>query len=394
MQLLKNNTISKRIYFTLFIIILLRVGNIIPIPYIDHRYLITILDKKPWLKTFFNNKTLILNIFSLGIVPSINASIIMQILTNILPSFEILQKEEGEAGRRKLKEYTRLLTLFFAIVESISIVFALKPIVFNWSFEICFQIWLSLVTGSMVVLWLSDLITENGIGNGSSIVITLNIFSSLPNTLKNLNSLNNSSIFFNIIGFLFLMIGIIYLQSGVRLIPLVSAKQLLAAENKQVFQRSFLPLKLDQGGVMPVIFSSTTITFITFCLNSLLNLFSITISESQNFVVFYRILNFILIFLFSRLYSNLILNPKEIAKELNKMSITIPNIRPGKQTAKFLRITLNRLSFLGSIFLASLVTIPNVCSSSGFGITSLIILVGVTIDTSRQIKTLKISQKY
>jgi preprotein translocase subunit SecY len=396
MQTPKTDTVARRIRFTIFIIVLIRLGNLIPIPYVDQRYLINILDAKPWLKTFFNSETLILSVFSLGIIPSINASIIIQILTNVLPFFETLQKEEGESGRRKIKQYTRSLTLLFCIIESLSIVFALKPILFNWDVGICLQICLSLITGSMIILWLSDLITENGIGNGSSIIITLNIFSVLPNTIKSIGELSILTVIVNFIGFILLLTSIIFIQGAVRSIPLVSAKQLLAQETNKITQISFLPLKINQGGVMPIIFASTCLTFLSFFVNSIINfqIISPELLQSQNIAIFYGSINFILIFLFSRLYSNLILNPKEIAKELNKMAITIPNIRPGKQTAKFLRKTLNRLSFLGAIFLASLVAIPNTRSSYGFGITSLIILVGVTIDTGRQIQTLLISQKY
>ena len=252
----------------------------------------------------------------------------------------------------------------------------------------------------MIVLWLSDLITEEGIGNGSSLVITLNILSSLPTTIKTLvSSGNNVSIIVSFLGLTSLIIGIIYVQEAVRVIPLVSAKQLFAQQNQisnNTIRASYLPLKINQGGVMPIIFSSTFLTFLTIIVNYVLNLgiIQFEFNDPRLISLIYGGINFFLILIFSVFYSNLILNPKEIAKDLNKMAVTIPNIRPGQQTASFLKKTLNRLSLLGALFLAILVAIPNIRSSYGFGVTSLLILVGVTVDTTRQIQTLLISEIY
>jgi preprotein translocase subunit SecY len=392
----KVDTVAKRIRFTLFIILLLRLGNLIPIPYLDQRDLITILDVKPWFRKFLNNKTLILNIFTLGIIPSFNASAVIQVLTNISPDFEKLQKEEGETGRRKIKQYTRLFTLVFSIIGSLSILFTIKPILFNCNIGTCFQICLTLTTGSMIVLWLSDLITENGIGNGSAIIISLNMFSALPNRLMQLEHVSPLTLVTNLVGFNILIIGIIYLQSTIRSIPLISAKQLLAEETNQIKQPSFLPLALNQGGVMPIILSSSCLGYLSFTLKSLIPLKNlwIHISESKILGICYGSINFLLILIFSQLYSDVILNAKEIAKDLNKRAVTIPNIRPGKKTAQFLYPILKRVSLLSGIFLASFVTLPNVPNSDEFEITSLMILISTVIDARRQIKTLLISQKY
>jgi|TARA_Y100000992_G_scaffold167788_1_gene112773 preprotein translocase subunit SecY len=400
MEVSQKDTITKKVLFTIFIIILIRLGNFIPVPNVDQRYLVNILNANPSLKAFFNTETLILSVFSLGILPNINASILIQLLVSAVPYLEKLQKEEGETGRRQIKQYTRSLTLFIAILESLSIAFSLRPILFNWNLAVCGEIVLALTTGSMIILWLSDLITEEGIGNGSSIVITLNILSVLPNTIQTLvQSGNILSILLSLSSFTILIIGIIYVQEAVRIIPLISAKQLFAQQNQtgnQTMRTSYLPLKINQGGVMPIIFSSTFLTFLTVGVNYLLSLkiLPIEINNPQTVTLIYGGINFILIFAFSLFYSNLILNPKEIAKDLNKMAITIPDVRPGKQTTSFLKKTLTRLSLLGALFLAILVAIPNTRSSYGFGITSLLILVGVTVDTARQIQTLLISKIY
>lgn len=400
MEITQKDTIAKKILFTIFIVIIIRLGNFIPVPNVDQRYLINILNANPSLKTFFNSENLILSVFSLGIIPNINASILIQLLVSAIPYLERLQKEEGETGRRQIKQYTRSLTLLIAILESFSIAFSLRPILFNWNLAICSEIVLALTTGSMIILWLSDLITENGIGNGSSIVITLNILSVLPNTIKTITESGNIiSILFNFISFTILIIGIIYVQEAVRIIPLISAKQLFAQQNQtsnQAMNTSYLPLKINQGGVMPIIFSSTFLTFLTVAVNYVLSLqiLPMQFNNTKAISLIYGGINFVLIFAFSLFYSNLILNPKEIAKDLNKMAITIPNIRPGKQTTSFLKKTLTRLSLLGALFLAILVALPNIRSSYGFGVTSLLILVGVTVDTARQIQTLLISKIY
>ena len=400
MEVSQKDTITKKVLFTIFIIILIRLGNFIPVPNVDQRYLVNILNANPSLNAFFNTETLILSVFSLGILPNINASILIQLLVSAVPYLEKLQKEEGETGRRQIKQYTRSLTLFIAILESLSIAFSLRPILFNWNLAVCGEIVLALTTGSMIILWLSDLITEEGIGNGSSIVITLNILSVLPNTIQTLvQSGNILSILLSLSSFTILIIGIIYVQEAVRIIPLISAKQLFAQQNQtgnQTMRTSYLPLKINQGGVMPIIFSSTFLTFLTVGVNYLLSLkiLPIEINNPQTVTLIYGGINFILIFAFSLFYSNLILNPKEIAKDLNKMAITIPDVRPGKQTTSFLKKTLTRLSLLGALFLAILVAIPNTRSSYGFGVTSLLILVGVTVDTARQIQTLLISKIY
>jgi len=396
MQSNEQNSVGNKIRTTILVIFITRLGNYIPVPNVDQEYLINILNSTPILRNFYTNENLVLGIFSLGILPYINASIMMQLLTSVVPNLEKLQKEEGEAGRRQITKYTRYLTLFWAIVESVSITFALRPILFIWNFDVCSQITLALITGSMIILWLSEIITEKGIGNGSSIIITANILAGLPNTLKTIfNSGSGISILLNVISFTILITGIIYVQEAVRVIPLISAKQLFS-QTENPTKTSFLPLKINQGGVMPIIFASTVLTFLTVFVGfiSKLDAFSNLNITANIQTIFYGGTNFALILAFSLFYSNLILNPSELAKDLNKMAVTIPGIRPGNQTKEFLNKTLRRLSLLGALFLAIIVTIPNIRSSYGFGVTSLLILVGVTVDTSRQIQTLLISESY
>jgi preprotein translocase subunit SecY len=395
---MKISSLTKKLLFTAGIVSFIRLGNFIPIPDVDQRYLINILNQNSTLKNFFNSDNLILSVFSLGILPNINASIMVQLLISAIPGLEKLQKEEGESGRRQIKQYTRILTLLFAIVESSSIAIGLKPILFNWTIWLGLKIVISLVVGSMVVLWLSDLITENGVGNGSSIIITLNILSALPSTLNStIKSSTTLSLAIAFIGFILLITGIVYVQEAVKVLPLISAKQLTLKQGENLDENlATLPLRLNQGGIMPLIFSSTFLSFITIATNYIftLNLLPSQLIQPKVISLFYTVLNFIFIIVFSVFYSNLILNPKEISKDLNKMAVSIKNVRPGKETASFLKKTLTRLSLIGALFLAFLVALPNLRSAYGFGATSLLILVGVSVDTTRQIQTLIISEKY
>jgi preprotein translocase subunit SecY len=386
---MKKKKLFRKIIFTIFIVIILRIGNYIPVAHIDQRYLINIINSNPSLKIFFNTKDLVLSIFTLGIIPSLNSSIVIQSLTSIFPYFQQLQKEEGEGGRRQIKQYTRTLTCVFAILQSLSISFSLKPFIFNWDFNICFDITLTLVTGAMIVLWLSDLITEKGIGNGSSIILALNIISTLPNTFKIIfNSGTYSSILFTFLIFTFLIIGIIYLQEGVKIIPLISSKQLLIKKSRRLNKFSYLPLRINQVGVMPIIFTSTFLSFFTIIINSIFNGLNLgtLLNYSLLFKIIYAILNFILIIVFSFFYSSLMLNPIEIARELNRMGVTIKNVRPGQQTASYLKKNLKRLTIIGSVLLAVFGTFPILGNTYGLSITSLIILISVIIETTRQIK--------
>jgi len=389
-----SKSLQSRLCNTFLIILLVRTGTYIPVPNVDQEYLKNILYSIPLLRNFYTNENLVLGIFSLGILPYINASIMIQLLVSIIPSLEKLQKEEGERGRKKIIEYTRYLTLVWAIIDSVSIAVALRPILFVQSFTIFSQIIITLITGSMIVLWLSDLITENGLGNGSSIIITLNI-STFPKTIKTVIDISNpTSAAVNFFTFSLLIICVIYVQEAVRIIPLISAKQLTSNFGNNS-KNSYLPLKINQSGIMPIIFASTILTVINLLINYLvgLNILPNFFTNVEFQSILFRILNFVLIIAFSLFYSNLILNPKELAKDLNKMAVTIPGVRPGNQTSEFLQNMLKRLTLIGALFLAITVTVPKV-NAYGFGVTSLLILVGVTLETSRQIQTLLISESY
>jgi preprotein translocase subunit SecY len=348
-----------------------------------------------------------IGVFALGIVPYINASILIQLGTTSISSLEKLQKEEGEAGRQKISQITRYVALGWAVVQSIGVSFWVRPYVFNWDTQFILEMTIALTTGSILVMWISEQITEKGIGNGASMLIFVNIISGLPKLIQqSASSISTNSISELIILaliFLVMIIGIIFIQEGTRRIPIISARQLGKGqvENKT----SYLPLRLNQGGVMPIIFASAFLVLPAYIsqlttnptIINIATLFSPNGGNKSLYLLFY----FLLILFFSYFYASLILNPADVSKNLKKMESSIPGVRPGKATTDYLQKTLNRLTFLGALFLAFIAVVPsiienltNISTFKGLGATSLLILVGVAIDTSKQVQTYLISKNY
>ena len=332
----------------------------------------------------------------------------MQLATTSIPSLEKLQKEEGEAGRQKISQITRYIALFWSTVQGIGVSLWVRPYVFNWDINFVIQMSLALATGSMMIMWFSEQITEKGVGNGPSLLIFINIIAGLPKLIQQKSSsmISNptvtdltvlATIFFLII------IGIIFVQEGTRRIPIISARQLGKgqAQNKT----SYLPLRLNQGGVMPIIFASAVLVLPSYLQqiinNEIIKNLLLLLSPTSNNKYIYTIFYFSLILFFSYFYSSLVINPNDISQNLKKMESSIPGIRPGKATVSYLQKTLNRLTFLGALFLAFIAIIPTIIESitqistfKGLGATSLLILVGVAIDTAKQIQTYLISKNY
>ena len=220
------------------------------------------------MNSFSGGENASFSILSLGILPNINASIIIQLLTTINPTLLKLQKEEGEYGRRKLTDYTRYLTFFCAIIESVVTTYSFRPLIFNWNIFVLIQISLTLIAGSMIILWFSELITKDGIGNGSSILICFNIVSNFPDQLRAMIlALSNQNIIVSFfIGGIFLLttVGCIYINEAMVKIPLVSASQLLRNVNKfSLWNNSNLPLRVNQAGVMPLVFTSSVMVILS-----------------------------------------------------------------------------------------------------------------------------------
>ena len=406
-----KNIISKRLLMTLGVILFTRIGTFLPVPGINHNDLAFYIQNhsvtRNLVSTFSGDNTFVIGLFTLNIFPYINASILVQLILGFSPKLSKLQKEGDLEGKRSINRLTRLITLVFAVIQSVSLSFYLKQILFDWNYFLAFEIVVWLTTGAMIILWLSEIITDYGLGNGASLLIYTNIVSSLPNLSKaiksesfeNLTLISEFGIIFLIFASLY---GIVFLQKGVRIIPLISSKQLNQTTLKNsIISNNYLPLRFNQAGVMPIILT-TTILVIPNYISSLGLLPKIDLPinlESLKF--FYWIVYFILILLFSLFYSTIVLNPKDIADQLQKMAVTIPGIRPGIQTIFYLKQVMKRITLLGATMLAIITTIPNfvestlnITSLNGLSTTSLLILAGVVIDLVREVKNIYYSNIY
>ncbi|MEI6616752.1 MAG: preprotein translocase subunit SecY [Cyanobium sp. ELA507] len=417
-QLVQAKGLRDRVLITLGLLLIVRLGIYVPVPGIDRVAFQTFIQKGGQLLGFLDIFTggglSTLGIFALGILPFINASIILQLLTAALPQLEDLQKNEGEAGRRKIAQITRYVALGWGILQSTVFALILKqyalPGLPEWLFVV--QTTLALVTGSMVVMWISEVITERGIGQGASLVIFINIVATLPKALGSTIELAQSGdrstvtgIVILVLIFLLTIVGIIFVQEGNRRIPIVSAKRQVGGPGLLSARQSYLPLKLNAGGVMPIIFASAVVflplTLANFTKSPLLIRLAGYLSPNSSTPWLYALLFFSLILGFSYFYASLTVNPLDIATNLKRSGVAIPGVRPGSATAAYLAGVQNRLTLLGGLFLGAVAIIPSAVEGAiqvrtfqGLGATSLLILVGVAIDTAKQVQTYVISQRY
>ena len=408
-----RDIILKRLLVTLGILLFIRIGTFLPVPGINHSDLAFYIQShsvtRSLVSTFSGNDIFVIGLFTLNIFPYINASILIQLILGFSPKLAKLQKEGEFEGKRKINRLIRLLTLIFAIIQSISISLYLRQILFDWNYGLAFEITIWLTTGAMIILWLSELITDYGLGNGTSVLIYTNIISNLPSLTRAIfiENENNLSIFYQIGIALLIFVslyGIVFLQEGVRIIPLISSKQLSQVSifsQDSLTTNSYLPLRLNQAGVMPIILTTTLLVVPNYIINlGVLPKFDLPINfESFKFI--YWIGYFGLILVFSSFYSTIVLNPKDLSDQLQKMAVTIPGVRPGIQTTFYLQQLIKRITFIGSTILATLVTIPNflestlnITSLNGLSTTSLLILAGVVLDLFREVKNIYYSNVY
>ena len=417
MQMAQAAGLRGRLLVTVGILILVRLGIFLPVPGIDRPKFHDAISGSNsifGLLDIFSGRGLsTLGVFALGILPFINASIIIQLLTAALPSLENLQKNEGEAGRRKISQITRYVTVCWAIIQSVAFStlflqqFALSP-----GPIFVAETAIALTAGSMFVMWASELITERGIGNGASLLIFVNIVASLPKSLGDTIDLVQvggreivGRVIVLVVVFMFTIVGIVFVQEGMRRIPIISARRQVG-RRVLAEQRSYLPLRLNSGGVMPIIFAAAILSLPLLIANftknpELANIVNTYLSPGGSAPWVYALVYLTSIVFFSYFYSSLILNPVDVAQNLKKMGSSIPGIRPGKATSEYIERVTNRLTFLGAIFLGLVAIIPTAVESAlkvptfkGLGATSLLILVGVAIDTAKQIQTYVISQRY
>jgi preprotein translocase subunit SecY len=327
-------------------------------------------------------------IFALGIMPYITASIILQLMTVVVPSLEKLRKE-GEVGQQKITQYTRYLTVALAFLQSIGYVFLFRsfgasagtPIVDDFSFFPIFVIIVTLTSGTVLLMWFGELITQRGIGNGISLMIFASIVAQLPQGLQ-LWWNNPDQVFKVMMPFLVLAIiaGIVFIQEGQRRIPVQYAKRMIGRKMAGGGS-TYLPLRVNMAGVIPVIFAASLMAFPP--------------TNGAPYLIF----ECILIILFTYFYTAVTFNPVEQADNLKKHGGFIPGVRPGRPTAEFLDRILARLTFPGALYLAAVAALPVILINQTsanffFGGTSVLIVVGVALDTMKQLEAQLMMRNY
>jgi preprotein translocase subunit SecY len=399
-----------RTLVTLGTLLLIRSGTFLPVPGINYSELAAYIERssvaKNLISTFSGDNTFVIGLFTLSIFPYINATIFVQLLIGVSPKLAQLQKEGDFEGQREISRLTRKITLLVAIIQSIGIASYLRPILFNWNLVLASEIVLWLTTGAMIVLWLSELITDYGLGNGTSLLVYTNIISNLPNLFKKLViETNENSTGFSILSSLAILLlifvsfyGIVLLQNSILKIPLISSKQLNQSSFYVDKGTSYLPLRFNQAGVMPIILTTSFLVIPNYLIN-------LGIFQSFNFLTkfqfIYWIGYFILIISFSLFYSSIILKPKDMSDQLQKMAVKIPNVRPGLQTIFYLKKEIQRVTFIGAITLAVITIGPNFLESTlhltslnGLSTTSFLILAGVLLDLKREIANIYFDSVY
>ena len=433
LSVFRDPDLRKKILFTVTMIILYRIGSQIPTPGVDYSSISDRLhdlnqDQSSvysMINLFSGGALLQLSIFAIGIMPYITASIIVQLLTVVIPKFEQLKKE-GQSGQAKMTEYTRYLTVGLALLQSAGIVAladrqqllgeGVQVLDSNvGTFGVTMMV-LVMTAGAVLVMWLGELITDKGIGNGMSLLIFAGIATRLPaDGAAILRGSGGLAFALVVVGVLILVIGVIFIEQGQRRIPVQYAKRMVG--RRQYGETStYLPLKVNQAGVIPVIFASSLI-YVPVLITQIVNSSQTNVKNNwwQRDVIQYLqnpaswqyiILYFALIIFFSFFYVSIQYDPYEQADNMKKYGGFIPGVRPGWPTAEYLGYVMNRLLFVGSLYLGVIAVLPNILidmgiSSSGgthgslpFGGTAILILVSVGLTTVQQIESQLMQSNY
>jgi preprotein translocase subunit SecY len=406
-----------KILFTLAIIAVYRLGSHLPVPGVDFDAVQNYLQNPAQdttgaftlINLFSGGALTQFAIFALGIMPYITSSIIMQLLGVVIPRLEQLQKE-GETGRKKIQQYTRYVTVFLALLQSASIVqlahnqgilpLDIFPGLTPGRFALAV---LTLTAGTALIMWLGELITARGIGNGMSILIFAAIVSTLPSEGANILRVNKGFIF-GLVCFLGLLIvvAVIFVEQAQRRIPVQYAKRMVG---RRMYggQSTYIPLKVNQAGVIPIIFASSLL-YIPVLLSSIVNRQWLRDVVDRFFQTgshpVYIITYFLLIIAFAYFYNSIAFNPVDTADNMKKYGGFIPGIRPGRQTAEHLNYILTRITLPGALFLGAVAILPFIALAAGnvqsfpFGGTSILITVGVGLETMKQIESQLLMRNY
>ena len=405
--------IRKKLLFTAALLALYRLGSHIPVPGVDSQAVEDIRDNfggggvLQLLDTFSGGGLSRISLFALGIMPYITASIILQLLTVVLPSLEKLQKEEGEVGQARITQYTRYLTVGLAFAQAIGYVFLFKsfgsagqPVIDPFDVSHVFLIVISLTAGTILLMWFGELITAHVIGNGISLMIFASIISGLPGGIESWWT-NDDPVFKVLMPFMIISViaAVVFVQEGQRKIPVQYAKRVIGRRMSGGGQ-TYLPLRVNMAGVIPVIFAASIMAFPP-TVGQLINT-----PGAQDFANFFRpqgapylIGESLFIIMFTYFYTAITFNPVEQADNLKKQGGFIPGVRPGRPTAEFLDRVLARLTFPGALYLAAVAALPTIVFAQTsatvfFAGTSLLIVVGVALDTMKQLEAQLMMRNY
>lgn len=409
----REEEIRKKFHFTLLMLVIYRLGNNIPIPFIDTNALAnaysniegTLVD---YLNMLTGGGLSTLSIFALGVQPYITASIVMQLLTVVIPRLEELTRE-GEQGRKTIQKYTRYVTIVLAVFQAIAITNGLYGAALSSATgfqKLAMNV--TLIGGTMFVTWMGETMTEKGLGNGTSLLIFMGIIASFPRTISrwkeglHYNTTSVLAIAIMAVLIVLIVIAVVKISEGERKIPVQYAKRVVG---RKMYggQSTHIPVKVNMGGVMPIIFASAVLA-----IPSTVSLFFGSGGENGLTAFFnnsafgfgiYLLVQTVLILVFAYFYNQIQFNTVEYAKQLQQNGGFIPGIRPGKPTSDFLATVSTRITFIGSICLALLTIVPAIASrllglEISFGGSSVIIVVGVIIETVKQIEAMMTMKQY
>lgn len=426
---LKTPEVRKRLFYTFILIVIFRLGCFITVPGVDVITLNQAMSSSNGLTGLIDiisgGAFSRFSVFAMTISPYITASIVIQLLTMIIPSLERLAKEGGEVGKQKMNQYTKILTIVLALVEAIGIYLSYQNqgIFINPGFLTGFVVVISLVAGTAMLMWLGEQITSKGIGNGISMIIFVGIISRLPSAVTTIWGLIMTSEGFStpglltalgiIIGAIILIAGVIFVQQAERRVPVQYAKKVVGRKMVGA-QNTHIPLKLAMAGVMPIIFASSFMTFpamiIQIFIPNIANqsgfwhaIYNFSLATSSSSVgIGYSIGNALIYLLlivgFTFFYTFATFNPAEVSNNIKKNGGFIPGIRAGKPTTEYLSSIISKLTWFGGLFLAIIAILPMFMRFTNlnvaFGGTSILIIVGVALETVQQLESQLVMRHY
>lgn len=406
----KVEDLRRRLVFTLLMLFAIRSGAAIPTPGIDSSSIVDYFNQNSegllgMFDAFSGGAFKNMTVFALGIVPYINSSIIMNLLTIAIPALEEMQKD-GQEGKKKIAKITRYATVGFALIQAVAICIGFRNYFDNYNFLSVALATITMVAGTAFLMWCGERITENGIGNGISLIIVVNILSGLDNGTTSMIDRIRDGQYINVaillVAFIILIAFVVLIQLGERRVPVQYAKRI---QGRKVYggQSTHIPMKVNMAGVIPVIFASSLLQFPATITGFFTATPGGTWGNILNFIKisepFGAVLYFVLIIAFAYFYTAITFNPYEVANNMKKNGGFIPGIRPGKPTVDHLSNVLTRLVFIGAVMLGLIALAPIGLSAAiniplNFGGTSLIIVAGVALETVKQIQSQLVMRHY